>query len=69
MGELKEKKKEEMVKERNISEEIDQICASVTGVSLNPTRKKMGSYFQRPLFSRQRKKQGKTPKKIWTENL
>ena len=36
---LKEKKKEEIAKERNISDEIDQICESVTGVSLNSKNK------------------------------
>ena len=61
---LKEKKKEEMEKEQNISDEIDQICASVTGVSLN-SRDSDGKLFSEVTVVKTTKDSGKNSK----ENL
>jgi len=61
---LKEKKKEEMEKEQNISDEIDQICASVTGVSLN-SRDSDGKLFSEVTVVKTKKDSGKNSK----ENL
>ena len=61
---LKEKKKEEMAKERDISDEIDQICASVTGVSLN-SKDTDGKLFSEATVVKTKKENGKNSK----ENL
>ena len=63
-GMLKDKEQEGKEKERNISDEIDQICASVTGVTLNSKDNK-DKLFSEPVIVKVKKENEKPSK----ENL
>jgi len=58
---LDKKKKDDMTKEREISDEIDQICASVTGVSLN-SRDTDGKLFSETIIVKTKPESGKNSK-------